>query len=29
LGSEDEFFASIPQSFFEGLHPEFVEALLG
>ena len=29
FGSEDEFFASIPQSFFEGLHPEFVEALLG
>jgi Ca2+-binding RTX toxin-like protein len=29
LGSEDEFLASIPQSFFEGLHPEFVEALLG
>ncbi len=29
LGSEDEFIASIPQSFFEGLHPEFVEALLG
>jgi Ca2+-binding RTX toxin-like protein len=29
FGSEDEFFASIPQSFWEGLHPEFVEALLG
>ncbi len=23
FGAEDEFFASIPQSFFEGLHPEF------
>jgi Ca2+-binding RTX toxin-like protein len=29
VGSFDEFFASIPQSFFEGLHPEFVELLLG
>jgi Ca2+-binding RTX toxin-like protein len=29
FGSEDEFIESIPQSFFEGLHPEFVEALLG
>ena len=29
LGSEDEFIESIPQSFFEGLHPEFVEILLG
>ena len=27
FGSEDEFIASIPQSFFEGLHPEFVENL--
>ena len=27
FGSEDEFIASIPQSFFEGLHPEFVEIL--
>ena len=25
LGSEDEFIASIPQSFFEGQHPEFFE----
>jgi len=29
FGSEDEFIASIPQSFFEGLNPEFVEFLLG
>jgi hypothetical protein len=29
FGSEDEAFASIPQSFLEGLHPEFVEVLLG
>jgi Ca2+-binding RTX toxin-like protein len=29
FGSEDEFIASIPQGFFEGLHPEFVEILLG
>jgi Ca2+-binding RTX toxin-like protein len=29
FGSEDEFIASIPQSFVEGLHPEFVELLLG
>ena len=29
FGSEDEFIASIPQSFLEGLHPEFVENLLG
>jgi Ca2+-binding RTX toxin-like protein len=27
LGSEDEFIASIPQSFFEGLHPQFFEFL--
>jgi Ca2+-binding RTX toxin-like protein len=27
FGSEDEFIASIPQSFLEGLHPEFVENL--
>ena len=27
LGSEDEFLASIPQSFFEGLHPQFFEFL--
>jgi Ca2+-binding RTX toxin-like protein len=27
LGSEDEFIASIPQSFFEGLHPQFVQFL--
>ena len=27
--SFEEFFASIPQSFFEAMHPEFVEALLG
>jgi Ca2+-binding RTX toxin-like protein len=25
LGSEDEFIASIPQSFFEGLHPQFMQ----
>ncbi len=29
LGSFDEFFASIPQSFFEGLHPVFVEHFFG
>jgi hypothetical protein len=29
FGSGDEWFASIPQSFLEGLHPEFVEHLLG
>ena len=27
LGSEDEFMASIPQSFFEGLHPQFFQFL--
>ena len=27
FGSEDEFLASIPQSFFEGLHPEFFEII--
>src|SRR5215216_3831591 len=27
LGSEDEFIASIPQSFFEGLHPQFFQFL--
>ena len=27
LGSEDEFIESIPQSFFEGLHPQFFEFL--
>jgi hypothetical protein len=27
LGSEDEFIASIPQSFFEGLHPQFMQFL--
>ena len=27
LGSEDEFLASIPQSFFEGLHPQFFQFL--
>jgi Ca2+-binding RTX toxin-like protein len=27
LGSDDEFIASIPQSFFEGLHPKFLEFL--
>jgi Ca2+-binding RTX toxin-like protein len=27
LGSEDKFIASIPQSFFEGLHPQFFEFL--
>ena len=27
LGSEDEFLESIPQSFFEGLHPRFFEFL--
>ena len=27
IGSEDEFLASIPQSFFEGLHPEFFEII--
>ena len=25
FGSEDEFFESIPQSFFEGLHPQFLQ----
>jgi len=29
IGSEDEFIASIPQSFFEGLHPEFFEIFFG
>jgi hypothetical protein len=29
FGPEDEFGASIPQSFFEGLHPDFLEVLLG
>jgi len=27
LGSEDEFIESIPQSFFEGLHPQFMQFL--
>jgi hypothetical protein len=27
FGSEDEFIASIPQSFFEGLHPQFMQFL--
>jgi Ca2+-binding RTX toxin-like protein len=27
LGSEDEFIESIPQSFFEGLHPQFTQFL--
>ena|SRR3712207_5187438 len=27
LGSEDEFIESIPQSFFEGLHPQFLQFL--
>ena len=27
FGSEDEFIASIPQSFFEGLHPQFFQFL--
>ena len=25
LGSADEFFESIPQSFFAGLHPQFIQ----
>ncbi len=29
LGSEDEFIASIPDSFFAGLHPEFFEIVFG
>jgi hypothetical protein len=29
LGSEYEFIASIPPSFFEGLHPEFLEIFFG
>ena len=27
VGSEEEFIASIPQSFFEGLHPQFIKFL--
>jgi hypothetical protein len=29
LGSEDEFIASIPDSFFAGLHPEFFDIVFG